>query len=160
MVLVWILLRSNVYVNVGTQDERERNGLLVLRHRLLAWYKKRKRENTNESITEVHDITPKMVGTYNDPKLKLKGAETLHLFCSFWMSCIALKRNWMEMLQNCSRQAVAWKRLTSLLKKQIADQQMARSNFFGIHCKSFCQLLKRLAQLKFRRGTCSCICFG
>ena len=46
---------------------------------LMAFYKQHKREAPSEVLTELHDLTMKMVGTQDAPLCKTKGAETYGL---------------------------------------------------------------------------------
>ena len=70
------LLSSDVFATIGASEERNRAALQVLRHELMAWYKRQRYENPHEKLTELHDLTMKMVGTRDSPQCKTKGAET------------------------------------------------------------------------------------
>ena len=48
----------------------------MIRAELKAWYKEHHREFPEEQLTRISDITVKMIGTANKPRLKTKGLET------------------------------------------------------------------------------------
>ena len=48
---------------------------MVMRHTLNVWYVNRAKMRRDETRTRLADLIPKMVGTNNDPKLKVKAAE-------------------------------------------------------------------------------------
>jgi hypothetical protein len=73
---IWFLLTSNVFGVVGTDDEQFTLAVLVIRGKLMDWYKARKNLFPSEGITRLSDLTRKMLGSANDRKLKTKGAET------------------------------------------------------------------------------------
>jgi len=50
--------------------------ILAMRSELMAWYKTRHTLYPHENLTRVSDFTPKMIGTFNDPKMKTKAMET------------------------------------------------------------------------------------
>jgi hypothetical protein len=72
----WFLLVSGLFGNLHYADENLRAAVMVLRNSLVAWYKQRRADHPHESLTEISDLTVKMVGSRNEPKLKTKGAET------------------------------------------------------------------------------------
>ena len=51
----------------------------VLKHKLTNWYKAFRKDHPHRNLTELNDITVKMLGTAAQPKLKTKGAETYGL---------------------------------------------------------------------------------
>ena len=73
---VWYLLLSGIFGHLHYADENLRAAVLVLRNSLIAWYKQRRADHPHESLTEISDLTVKMVGSRQEPKLKTKGAET------------------------------------------------------------------------------------
>jgi hypothetical protein len=74
-IAIWKLLMCGCYGAHGTQTETLRAGVLVLRSLLMTWYPEHQSEH-NDDLTRVADLTVKMVGKQDDPKLKTKGAET------------------------------------------------------------------------------------
>jgi hypothetical protein len=70
-VVVWFVLLSGVYGQLGTREENVAAAVLALRHDLMAWYK-----TADVRLTRVTDLKPKMVGTPSDQKMKTKAAET------------------------------------------------------------------------------------
>lgn len=73
---IWQLISSGSYGDVGNQGENVRMAVLVIRAALLNWYRQYEQDHPGETLTRVADLTPKMLGTQNDPKMKTKGAET------------------------------------------------------------------------------------
>jgi hypothetical protein len=73
-VAIWALIVAGIYGGVGTGDENTQVAVLVLRHRLMAWYKETR--SVNPGLTQLSDLTIKMIGSASDPKLNSKGAET------------------------------------------------------------------------------------
>ena len=78
-VALWFLILSGAFGNIGTVEETIQTAVLVLRHDLMEWYKARHRINPKEGLTRLSDLTVKMIGTRDDPKLNPKGAETWSL---------------------------------------------------------------------------------
>ena len=78
--VIWILLLGGVWgVLETTQGEQVIMGILRMRAALLDWYKARAKLFPHENLTRVADLTPKMVGTAAEPKLKTKAMETFGL---------------------------------------------------------------------------------
>ena len=76
-VILWLLILSGSWTSShGTADEIIEACLMVFRNRLRAWYAARKRLRPQETITEVSEITKKMLGDPSSKKLPFKGAET------------------------------------------------------------------------------------
>ena len=75
-VTIWELLHNDAYGATGAAEEKQLSACLVIRHRLLAWYKQRHEANPGGNLTRVADLTVKMLGTKDAPKLKTKAAET------------------------------------------------------------------------------------
>ena len=73
---VWLLLESDVYGHMGTAEERLASAVLVLRAALMRFYKQRHRDHPTEQLTQLSDLTPKMLGSRVAKRLKTKGAET------------------------------------------------------------------------------------
>ena len=67
-----------------THEEKLHVNVLALRAELGNWYAARRQSHPHETITQVHDLTLKMLGTDQHPKHKLSAAETwsLTLFCA------------------------------------------------------------------------------
>ena len=75
---VWLLITNGVYGAVGTDAENMQIAVLVLRHRLIAWYKEVR--VMYPGLTKLGDLTLKMLGTASAPQLNSKGAETWGIF--------------------------------------------------------------------------------
>ena len=76
MLGVWLCIESGIYgTAVGTSEETLHVAVLLLKTALKRFYRKHFRE-TGKQLTQVSDVTVKMVGSRNDPKLKTKGAES------------------------------------------------------------------------------------
>jgi hypothetical protein len=71
---LWFLISSNIFGNVGAAEENMQVAVLALRHELHRWYKEVK--GRYPGLTEVSDLTVKMLGSSSHQKLKTKGAET------------------------------------------------------------------------------------
>jgi hypothetical protein len=74
--VVWHLMLSGSWGGVGTADEVVTVAVEVFRISLVEWYKARARSFLAENLTRVQDVTPTMVGTVTNKRLKTKGAET------------------------------------------------------------------------------------
>lgn len=73
----WMLFDARVWAAAaGTGEEAFKVTVLCMRQDLTAFYKARKADRPDEELTRVHDLTTKMFGTRERPKLKLSGAET------------------------------------------------------------------------------------
>ena len=57
-------------------DEQLLRCIEILKHELFGWYAARRRMHPTERLTRLGNITPKMLGSISDRKLKTKGAET------------------------------------------------------------------------------------
>ena len=75
-IAVWKLILCGAYGNCGNVGENLFASTLVLRDALMRFYVSYKGENPTENITRVADLTAKMLGSANKPKMKTKGAET------------------------------------------------------------------------------------
>ena len=81
---VWQLLGAEIWGNRAmTREEKLHVSVLALRAELGTWYAARRQTHPHETLTQVHDLTLKMLGTEQHPKHKLSAAETwgLTLFC-------------------------------------------------------------------------------
>ena len=74
-IALWKLIESGAYGDLGTTAENIQAAVLVLRSSLMRWYVRYDRAH-DEDLTRVSDLTPKMLGSSSDQKLKTKGAET------------------------------------------------------------------------------------
>ena len=74
--LLWTLLDSGIFGNLGTHDEQLMTGILNLRGQLMAWYRERHQRNPSERLTRLSNLTMKMFGSSQDRKIKTKAAET------------------------------------------------------------------------------------
>ena len=59
-----------------THEEKLNVSVLALRAELGTWYAVRRHSHPNETLTQVHDFTLKLLGTKQHPKRKLSAAET------------------------------------------------------------------------------------
>ena len=129
-IAVWALLSLGVYGSKDVSGAALQNNVLVMRGRLMAWYKARKSEHPSENLTQVNDWTPAMVGSSAKPKCKTKGAET-------WGLLLFL----LEEIRTYSRFITGWQRLEksgSCLESlvllwrgctwKLSDQQVEDSN--------------------------------
>ena len=79
----WYLLISGVWGSLdGPEAERIRTSLIALKSDLHAWY-----SSHIGSVTQISHITPKMIGTKQAPKLKLKAMEC-YGFMLFLLCCL------------------------------------------------------------------------
>ena len=90
MLGVWLCIESGIYdTAVGTSEETLHVAVLLLKTALKRFYRKHFRE-TGKQLTQVSDVTVKMVGSRNDPKLKTKGAESWGILLFVCKMCFAL----------------------------------------------------------------------
>ncbi len=94
------MLASGVYGSKEVSGAALLNNSLVMKGRLMAWYKSRKSEHPDETLTTVNDWTPAMVGSFAKPKCKTKGAET-------WGLLLFL----LDEIKTYSRFITGWQRL-------------------------------------------------
>ena len=80
---LWLCITEKIFVQHKTQDETEIVSIMQIRQLLWAWYSVQARENPDEQISRLDDLTVKMLGPRDEPELKAKGAETKCLipFC-------------------------------------------------------------------------------
>ena len=77
---IWALLKANVFgVVADTNEESLQIAILCLRAELIQWYDNFARENPGVPVSRLGDLTPKMLGSFDSPKLKTKAMET------FWI---------------------------------------------------------------------------
>ena len=79
MRVMWVMIRAGIWAPGIAQSDEAANNVyvaLLLKQDLFAFYKEWKTTNPGQKLTEVSDITPKMIGTKNKPKLKTKAAES------------------------------------------------------------------------------------
>eukprot|EP00969_Alexandrium_andersonii_P011270 489530-Alexandrium_andersonii.AAC.1 len=62
-----------------TSDEHLLLMVMKLKSELLAWYAARRKTHPQENITEVQDLTVKMLGSVTKQKIKAKAAESYGL---------------------------------------------------------------------------------
>ena len=79
--VVWRLLSSGLWGTIAaSESERVQVGVICLRAELMAWYAARRRAlSPAHHVTELSDLTVKMVGTATAPRLKTKAMETVGL---------------------------------------------------------------------------------
>ena len=75
-VICFFFLTSGIFARFGTSDEVLAVAISRIGHALNVWYRNRRSAFPAETLTEVHDITRKMVGDPSDRKMKTKGAES------------------------------------------------------------------------------------
>lgn len=92
---IWKLILSGCYGALGTGTENIRAAVLVLRDRVMRFYQSRHRAFPKENLTRVADLTVKMLGSNDDPKIKTKGAETWG-FTLFLISELEVQRRMLE----------------------------------------------------------------
>ena len=82
---VWQLLGAEIWGDgTMTHEEKLHVSVLAMRAELGTWYAARRQSHPHETLTQVHDLALKMLGTEQHPKHKLSAAETwgLTLFCA------------------------------------------------------------------------------
>ena len=79
-ITIWKLVKHGCYGNLGNAVENINAATLVLRDSLMRFYSTYCKEHPHEDLTRVADLTLKMLGTADDPKIKTKGAETWGVF--------------------------------------------------------------------------------
>jgi hypothetical protein len=102
-IVVWTILASGIYGQIGTADETLQIALLAFRAALMSFYKRHHAEHPFDNLTRVADFTMKMIGTRTAPKLKTKGAETFGLM-KFLLVLLRLHKatlgsDWIRLLQ-------------------------------------------------------------
>ena len=86
--ILWNFLSSPTFTQgEGTASERILVALLRVRTELVSFYPGWHREHPDRRLTQVGDLTPKMVGTVEIRKLKLKALET-YGFCIFLLTML------------------------------------------------------------------------
>ena len=73
---LWFLMLGGIYGLAAWNDEGLAAVTQVVRKLLFKWCKQRKRDFPGETLTELNDLVPTMVGTHLHKKLKTKAAET------------------------------------------------------------------------------------
>ena len=82
---VWQVLGAEIWGDgTMTHEEKLHVCVLALRTQLGTWYAVRSQSHPHETLTQVHDLTLKVLGTGQHPKHKLSATETwgLALFCA------------------------------------------------------------------------------
>ena len=74
----WLLLRKNPWSLPGNVENRHELGVLRLRQEIYEYYRSLP-QAVQKHITEINDLTPKMLGTFSRQRLKTKAAESKHL---------------------------------------------------------------------------------
>jgi hypothetical protein len=72
---MWQLLLSGVFGKMHYADEMLKAAAMVCKNALFSWYKKRHADKPHERLTHLSDLTHKMLGSKDAPKLKAKAAE-------------------------------------------------------------------------------------
>ena len=74
---IWKLILNGVWGAARAPSaEQIILSILAMRAELFSWYKARHAAYPDENLTRVSDMTPKMIGTPNDPLMKTKAMET------------------------------------------------------------------------------------
>jgi len=73
---IWTLIQSGMFGAIGGAEEQAERFVIILKFELSRFYWRRRREKPHEPLTEVGNITAKMLGTNDNRKLKTKAAET------------------------------------------------------------------------------------
>ena len=75
--VIWVLLDCGCWdPPQGTEPERLQVAVMCMRAELWRWYGERAKTHRGENLTRLADLTPKMLGTRAQPKLRTKAAET------------------------------------------------------------------------------------
>ena len=75
---VWHLIRVDAW-KMGTefsQDERHQLSAQRLKVDLMAWYERMHRERPTMHLHKLQELSPEMLGEWNNPKMRLKAAES------------------------------------------------------------------------------------
>ena len=76
MHIMWKILMSGLWGSFGpTEHERIRIACRMMRHQLFRFYERYQRDHPDKPLTRLSDLTTKMIGKYNDQKLKMKAME-------------------------------------------------------------------------------------
>ena len=80
--MIWEFIRGGLWAKANLLEERIELSLACMKVRLSAFIKSRRMHVPGERLTELHDISRKMIGEPGDQKCKVKGGEawTLLLF--------------------------------------------------------------------------------
>lgn len=73
--ILWKLLRSGLWGELGTQDQQVAIAMLALSREISAFYKQRRREKKRK-LTCIQALNKRLLGAPSEPTLKTKGAET------------------------------------------------------------------------------------
>ena len=74
---IWWVLLAGLWSPLGTLEEVVETTVVTFKHELHAFYRRYHAQHFDMAkLTEVHDVTQKMLGSNTDRKLKTKGAET------------------------------------------------------------------------------------
>ena len=74
-VVIWNFVTRNCYARVGTADENLGSSIMVFHRLLMQWYEARAQSRPGENLTRLADLVPKMLGSTNERKIKVKAAE-------------------------------------------------------------------------------------
>ena len=75
--MIWLFLDSDLIVTSCNFDDKVQMFAMALRVRLRQFYKDQKAIGIH--LTELNDVTPKMLGSRDEKKVKTKGAEAFGL---------------------------------------------------------------------------------
>ena len=88
--VVWEFLRSGIWrVAASNRKENFETSDLGLRSELWAWYASKRQNHSTWNLTQVADVTPGLLGSMEDPKLKTRAAETWRMLL-FLVHCLRL----------------------------------------------------------------------
>ena len=86
--LAWFLISCGIWAqHEMTETEREAIAVLAMRAELWQWYQERCKQKPGELLTKPVDLTPKMLGSAGDQKLRLRGSETWTFFLFILEMC-------------------------------------------------------------------------
>ena len=71
---LWSLLQAQCWGRAGNREELQ-EACMQMRSDLFAWYKQRQQQHPGEELTQISDLVPSMLGTFEKPALKVKAAE-------------------------------------------------------------------------------------
>ena len=74
--IVWRRMDANAWEVLGPESVVIDVSISLLRTELLSWYKEQRKLRPGDPLTEISDLTPKMLGSRPRKRLKLKAAET------------------------------------------------------------------------------------
>ena len=73
--VIWLVLQSGVYGEVGNLDQQTSVAMQTMARELALWYRERRR-SLRAKVTEIQQLSKRLLGSSQEPTCKTKGAET------------------------------------------------------------------------------------